>query len=213
MFDRQATHMIDDTETYHRFLERYEQASVPWDDPAPPPEIVALAQTLVPGWALDVGCGYGRAVIHLARQGWSAVGVDFVPQAIAEARRRAAAAGVAERAGFHVASATAMPFLQPPFDWVIDVGCMHSFTQEMLVSYRAELLRLQRPGSLYTLFVHLRDDAAEGNNGPRGIPEADIHDLLGDHYRLERAEYGVTQVEERPAWNSAWFWFRRTEGE
>jgi SAM-dependent methyltransferase len=204
--------MEETDNTQQRFAERYEEGRVPWDDPAPPPEIVALADGTPPGRALDAGCGFGRAVVYLAQRGWSAVGVDFVPSAIAEARRRAAAAGVDERAVFHVASATDLAFLAPPFDLVIDVGCMHSFTEEMLAAYRDEIARLLRPGGQYVLFAHLRDAAEPaGTDGPRGIAEATIHDLLGKDFYLERVEYGVTQVEDRPPWRSGWFWLRKEE--
>jgi hypothetical protein len=36
-----------------------------------------------------------------------------------------------------------------------------------------------------------------------------VDDLLRGTFRLEHVERGVTQVEDRPPWNSAWFWFRR----
>jgi SAM-dependent methyltransferase len=197
------------SETYGRFLARYEEEQVPWDDPAPPPEIEALPAILPPGRALDLGCGYGRTAIYLARFGWQVVGVDFIPKAIDVARERALAAGVADRAAFHVASAAKLDFLLPPFDLVVDIGCVHSFDESMFQAYRDELARLLRPGGLYMLFAHLRgDDAVEGE-GPRGIPEGLIHDTLGNSFRLEKVEYGTTQVEDRPPWNSAWFWFRR----
>ena len=87
---------------------------------------------------------------------------------------------------------------------------MHSFTDEMLTAYRDEITRLLRSGGQYVLFAHLRDAAEpEGEDGPRGIAETTIHDLLRGAFRLERVERGVTQVEDRPPWNSAWFWFRR----
>ena len=207
--------MSDSDDTLTRFQERYEEGRVPWDDPLPPPEIIELAGALPPGRALDAGCGYGRAAIYLAERGWEAVGIDFVPAAIEEARRRAVMAGVegeaggAGRAEFYVASAAALPFLTPPFDLVIDIGCMHSFSDEMLLAYRGELVRLLRPGGLVVLFAHLGDETAEVNDGPRGIPETTIHALFEGLFTLERVERGVTQVEDRPPWNSGWFWFRR----
>jgi SAM-dependent methyltransferase len=201
--------MADESNSYQRFLERYESERVPWDDYAPPPEITALTKGLPPGRALDLGCGYGRAAIYLAQSGWSVDGVDFIPQAIREARRRAMVAGVSESARFYLGSAAQLDFLAPAYDLAIDVGCMHSFDEATLLNYRDTLARLVRPGGLYVLFVHLRDDEAAAGEGPRGIPEADVITLLGETFRLERVERGTTQVEDRPPWRSGWFWFRR----
>lgn len=76
-----------------RFLglqQRYQRGDLPWDEPLPPPEIIALAERLPPGRALDLGSGTGRASIYLARCGWTVDGIDFVPEAVAlaDARQR-----------------------------------------------------------------------------------------------------------------------------
>lgn len=202
--------MTEERNPYERFLERYEAGRVPWDDPLPPPEIESLAAGLAPGRALDLGCGFGRTAIYLAQRGWSVDGVDFIPAAIEEARQRAAAAGVGQRVRFHAASVDKLGFLDPPYDLAVDVGCMHSFSEEMLRIYRAELVRLLRHGGRYVLFAHLRGESADADEeGPRGIPEANIITLLQADFELEGVERGVTQVEDRPAWNSGWFWYRR----
>src|SRR5689334_25221594 len=39
------------------------------------------------GRVLDLGCGRGQYTPELARRGWDAVGIDFVPRAIDAARR------------------------------------------------------------------------------------------------------------------------------
>ncbi len=65
---------------------------------------------------LDIGCGAGDDVIALARlveRGGHAHGLDFSSAMIAEARRRARAAGV--EATFTVASAAAIPFADATF--------------------------------------------------------------------------------------------------
>lgn len=201
--------MSDYFPLFDRFLERYQEGRVPWDDPEPPPEILALAAEMLPGRALDLGCGYGRVAIHLAKLGWIVDGVDFIPKAIEVAQERASAENVAERARFFVASAAELGFLHPPYDLAIDIGCMHSFAEEMLQGYRNELTRLLPPNSLYVLFAHLRDENEDESGRPSGIPEEAIHSLLQGDFSLEKAEYGITLVEDRPPWNSAWFWFRR----
>ncbi|HEX3388692.1 MAG TPA: class I SAM-dependent methyltransferase [Streptosporangiaceae bacterium] len=43
-----------------------------------------------PGRALDLGCGRGLYTPELARRGWQAVGIDYVPAAIQAASRRPA---------------------------------------------------------------------------------------------------------------------------
>jgi methylase of polypeptide subunit release factors len=69
----------------------------PWDSGVPPPELVAVVEgkdSLAPGKALDLGCGTGTNCIYMARHGWEATGVDFVPRAISAATRKAVVAGV-----------------------------------------------------------------------------------------------------------------------
>jgi len=52
---------------------------------------------LTPGRALDLGCGDGRNALMLARRGWSVVGVDYAPTAIAIAQAAAQTEGLDAR--------------------------------------------------------------------------------------------------------------------
>ncbi len=194
---------------FERFRERYASGTIPWDDDLPPPELIALVEEQSPGRALDLGCGYGRSSIYLARHGWHVDGVDFVPQAIQEARQRAVTAGVADRTQFHVADVSKLDFLEGPYDLALDIGCMHAFSKEELISYRDGLFRLLPEKAIYLLFAHLRDDEDEiDGEEPRWIAEEDLLALFAEGFVLERAEYGLTQVEDKPPWRSAWFTYR-----
>jgi 2-polyprenyl-3-methyl-5-hydroxy-6-metoxy-1,4-benzoquinol methylase len=77
---------------FHRMYDS--GAQVPWDTRRPQPGFITAVNR---GWfkspVLDVGCGYGDNAIFLAHEGYDVVGVDYVPAAITEARKRAAAAG------------------------------------------------------------------------------------------------------------------------
>ena len=53
-----------------------------------------LLPQFAPVSALDVGCGVGRLLIPLAKQGRTAVGVDVAPAMLERCRRHAAEAGV-----------------------------------------------------------------------------------------------------------------------
>ncbi len=192
------------TDRLERLTDLYASGPVPWDHADPPPEVLAFAPTLSPGRALDLGCGLGRAAIYLARLGWQVDGVDFVPQAIDTARQRVQAAGV-NGITFHVGPVTSLPYLAGPYDFALDVGCMHSFSTEELTAYHAELLRLLRPGGIYLLFAHLSEV-----EGEHWLWEPTLQHIFADGFRLERAEYGQTTVRGE-TWRSAWFWFRRAE--
>jgi SAM-dependent methyltransferase len=89
-----------------RFLEREEQARTP-----------------PYGRALDLGCGTGLQTVELARRGWDAVGVDSVPRAIRQARRRSATGSV--RFVLGVVTKLADAGLGDGFDLFVDRGCFH----------------------------------------------------------------------------------------
>jgi cyclopropane fatty-acyl-phospholipid synthase-like methyltransferase len=195
---------------YETFLERYESGRIPWNHELPPPEVIALVVEMEPGRGLDLGCGYGRTALYLAQKGWQTDGVDFIAQAIAEAQRRADEEDIADRACFHHGSVADLHFLTADYDLAIDVGCMHSLTADDQRAYRDELLRLLATGGIYLLFAHLQDEGEiEAEDKPRGISEAEITELFASGFVLERVERGWTEVEDKPAWRSGWFWFRR----
>lgn len=194
--------------TREQMEERYASGDVPWDNPLPPPELMAVAEAIPPGRALDLGCGYGRTAIYLAQRGWEVDGVDFVALAVEEGRRRAHAAGVQAR--FHHGPVTDLSFLQPPYDLAVDIGCGHNLTPDGWRAYHAELRRLLRPGGLFLLFSHvLREgEQAEGEDTPHGLDLGAFLALFEDGFRAERIVHGET-VMPHGRWPSAWFWMRR----
>lgn len=52
--------------------------------------LVAEAEGLAPGRALDLACGEGRNAVWLAERGWDVIGVDFADVGLAKAERLAA---------------------------------------------------------------------------------------------------------------------------
>ena len=196
-------------EHFQSFYDRYDSGHVPWDDPLPPPEVLALVDALESGRALDLGSGYGRSAIYLAQHDWTVDAVEFVPSAVAESTRRAAAAGVSEQATFYAADVSRLDFLTGSYDLALDIGCMHSLGAADLESYREGLLRLVAPGGLYVLFAHLRDIADSSAEAARWIAERDLQALFAHGFVLEETVLGTTQVADNPPWQSGWFYFRR----
>ncbi|OJF10038.1 methyltransferase type 11 [Couchioplanes caeruleus subsp. caeruleus] len=75
------------------------------------------------GRALDVGCGRGQYTPELARRGWEATGVDYVPAAIEAARSK----GVAD-VTYVVGDATDLVAAGlGTFDFFLDIGCFQGF--------------------------------------------------------------------------------------
>jgi len=199
---------------YERLRARYLTGEVPWDDSLPPPEVMDHIANQVPGLALDLGCGYGRASIYMARHGWEVDAVDFVPEAINEAKKRAAAASVEIR--FHLAEVTNLDFLNGPYDFALDVGCGHSLDQAEQRRYRDHLRRLLRPGAIYLMFARLQEEEIGTGNedladGPPALNDGDLIRMFEDGFILEWSERGSTIAPDQPAWASGWFRFRRTD--
>jgi cyclopropane fatty-acyl-phospholipid synthase-like methyltransferase len=192
---------------YQRLTERYASGDVPWDDPMPPPEVVDHVGDLPAGRALDLGCGFGRASIYLAGMGWDVDGIDFIPEAAAEAASRAKAAGVYAR--FHIAQVTDLGFLAGPYDLAIDVGCCHNMAEDELRRYRDQLERLIQPDGTFLLFARLRESGIEDEDGFSGLEPSVVDQIFTTGFDLERVEFGSTEVPGQPAWRSAWFWLRR----
>jgi SAM-dependent methyltransferase len=93
-------------------------------------------------YVLDVACGNGNATLAAARRFCHVVGVDYVPELLDRARRRAQAEGL--QASFQEADAEALPFPDDAFDVVLSTcGAMFAPDQERTA---AELLRVCRPG-------------------------------------------------------------------
>jgi hypothetical protein len=78
------------------------------------------------GRALDLGCGRGQYTPELARRGWQAVGIDYVPAAI-EAAERQDATGVT----YVVGDVTDLPASGlGTFDFFLDIGCFQGLSLE-----------------------------------------------------------------------------------
>lgn len=104
---------------------------------------LAEAVELRPGArVLDVATGTGHVALEAGRVMCEATGIDYVPELVDIARRRAEAEGL--DVVFEVADAEALPFLDGSFDYVVSaIGVMFTADHERAA---AELVRTCRPG-------------------------------------------------------------------
>ncbi|NDJ77326.1 MAG: class I SAM-dependent methyltransferase [Chloroflexi bacterium] len=196
-----------------RFTWRYLRGHTPWDSGIVPPEVVAWVDThptkhAEPGRALDVGCGTGTTSLFLAEHGWEVVGVDFAPNAVWRARRKARRAGLTDRVTFHSADVSRLGFLtaKRPFDLLIDIGCLHGVPHAKRPDYAAHLARLARPGATFLLYAW---EPFTRDNGMRmGIDRDGLHDLVGPAFTI--ADYTPGR-EVTVDVGSAWYTLQRTD--
>lgn len=189
---------------------QYRFAKPPWDSGVTPPEVVAFieSQTTI-GRALDLGCGTGTNSIYLAQRGLTVVGVDFSSKAIATARAKAQRANLG--IDFRVADVTRLESLglREPFDFVLDIGCLHAIDAAGRARYAEGIARLTRPGSVYMLYSFSPRPPDEPGHWVQlrnvGITPEEVQQLFGKQFTLERVEHGADRGER----TSAWYWFKR----
>ena len=137
------------------FRAMYRLGFKPWDSGVSPPELKSLIEgpdRRPPGRALDLGCGTGTNAVYMAQHGWEVTGIDFVPGAIATARRRAEAAGVTPR--LVVGDVTRLTDLGvgDGYTLVLDLGCFHSIAEDRRDAYVAGVTRVTAPGADYLVW-------------------------------------------------------------
>jgi SAM-dependent methyltransferase len=174
-----------------------------WDTNVTPPEVRAVIEgeaALPAGRALDLGCGTGTNVMYLVQHGWEAVGVDFSPVALREARRKA---GNLPGATFIEGDVTRLTELgvSGPFDFVLDIGCFHGLPADTRSAYAREVASVTRPRALFLIWAI----AARASRVP-GEPAMGPHeaaDRLGGAFAVERVESGAGR------WAANWHILRR----
>jgi ubiquinone/menaquinone biosynthesis C-methylase UbiE len=104
---------------------------------------------------LDIGSGIGGPARYLvSRFGCRVTGIDLTPEFVAIADELTRMTGLADRAGFQVGSAAALPFADHSFDaaTMLHVG-MNIPDKEAAF---AEAARVVRPGSLFIVYDAMR---------------------------------------------------------
>src|SRR6516165_12372765 len=101
------------------------------------------------GRALDLGCGRGQYTPELARRGWEAVGIDYVPAAIeAAAAKSRGAAGLS----YVVGDVTRLPSANlGTFDFFLDIGCFQGLDPGQRLAEGNGVSALANPGATVLL--------------------------------------------------------------
>jgi SAM-dependent methyltransferase len=179
--------------------DNYVQGFLPWDTSEPDPVLVEYidSRSIVPGRALDVGCGTGTHARWLASRGFDVLGVDVAPRAIEIARDKATAESFGARVRFAVGDFLATLPDGGPFDFVFDRGCFHVFEADDRARFAAQVARVLAPGGIWLSLVGSTEGAARDSGPPRRSvrdlanaiePALEIVELRGTSFDLGTAE-------------------------
>src|SRR6516164_9134419 len=155
-----------------------------WDTGKPQPELENLVPGRPPGRALDLGCGTGADAVYLAGHGWEAVGIDFAPEAIAAAKKKAADAGVDAAFVLGDASRLADAGVRGPFDLLLDVGCYHTIPASRRDPYVAGAAGAARPGADFYLAGLADPPRLWQMLGAHGIGADEIKSRFGPYFTV-----------------------------
>ena len=172
--------------TLDRILYRltYRLGTPRWDTGVPQPELEQLVRGRAPGRALDLGCGTGADAVYLAGHGWDAVGIDFAPEAIAAANKKAADAGVDAAFVHGDASRLADAGVPGPFDLLLDIGCYHTIPASRRDAYVAGAAAAARPSADFYLAGLADPPRLWRLLGARGIGADEIKSRFGPYFSL-----------------------------
>lgn len=123
---------------------------IPWNIVDPPEILQSLITSglLRPCKVMELGCGAGNYVIHFARNGFAAAGVDISENAIGMARASALRAGVS--CAFIVTDVLGdMAEIKDKFDFVYDWELLHHIFPDDRDRYFGNVGRLLQPGGRY----------------------------------------------------------------
>lgn len=163
----------------------------PWNIGEPQPELAALIRDgKVSGDVLDAGCGHAELSLALAAQGYTVVGIDLSPTAIAAATRAAEERGLSN-ATFVCDDITAFTGFDGRFSTIIDSTLFHSLPIEGRDGYLQSVQRAAAPGARYYVLVF-----AKGAFPPD--IETKPHEVDEDELRAVVSKYFVID-EIRPA--------------
>jgi SAM-dependent methyltransferase len=115
-------------------------------------ELVDLVESgdLLPGRAIDLGCGEGDNAIFLAQHGFQVTAVDFSPAAIAKAKAKARDAGAG--VDFLIDDLTQLANVSGEFDLLVDYGTFDDLSTKDRAAYVDQVRSLAKPAAKFLMW-------------------------------------------------------------
>ncbi|OBG81588.1 SAM-dependent methyltransferase [Mycobacterium sp. E3298] len=173
----------------------------PWNIGEPQPELAALvAAGRFRSDVLDAGCGVAELSLALAAQGYTVVGVDLTPTAVAAVAKAAQERGLTT-ASFVQADITSFSGYDGRFSTVVDSTLFHSLPVEGRDGYLSSIHRAAAPGaSLFVLVFAKGAFPAEMQPKPNEVDEDELRAAVSKYWEVDeiRPAYILSNVVEIP---------------
>jgi len=171
----------------------------PWNIGEPQPELAALIRDgKVHGDVLDAGCGHAELSLALAAQGYTVVGIDVAPTAIAAAKAAAAERGLTN-ATYACDDITSFTGYDNRFSTIIDSTLFHSLPVEAREGYLRSVHRAAAPGANYYALVFAKGAfPADVATKPNEVDEDELRAAVSKHFIIDEirpAKVHAYQVE------------------
>jgi SAM-dependent methyltransferase len=162
------------------------QGPPPWNIGEPQPELAALiAAGKFRSDVLDAGCGFAELSLALAAQGYTVVGIDLTPTAVAAATKAAAERGLTT-ASFVQADITSFTGYDGRFSTVVDSTLFHSLPVEGRDGYLSSIHRAAAPGAGYFVLVFAKGAfPAEMEPKPNEVDEDELRAAVSKHWEID----------------------------
>jgi SAM-dependent methyltransferase len=175
----------------------------PWNIGEPQPELAALiAAGKFRSDVLDAGCGFAELSLALATQGYTVVGIDLTPTAVAAATKAATERGLTT-ASFVQADITSFtgypPGSEGRFNTVIDSTLFHSLPVEGRDGYLKSIHRAAARGANYYVLVFAKGAfPAEMETGPNEVDEDELRDAVSKYWEIDEIRHAYIHANIPP---------------
>ena len=161
----------------------------PWNIGEPQPELAALIEDgKFRSDVLDAGCGFAELSLSLAADGYTVVGIDLTPTAIAAATKAAAERGLTT-ASFAQADITSFTGYDGRFNTVVDSTLFHSLPVEGRDGYLSSVHRAAAPGASYFVLVFAKGAfPAEMETGPNEVEEDELRAAVSKYWEIDEIQ-------------------------
>lgn len=162
------------------FAEVY-KSNTPWEIGRPQAPFIAAADQITSP-LLEAGCGSGNAAVFFADRGLQVTAIDFVEEAIRQARAKAAARDL--RVEFLVKDAMTLSAWDRRFSSVVDSGLYHIYDSQNRRRYVQGLAHVLEPGGrLFLLSFSDQKPAAKD-----GISKQELYADFADGWEIESVQ-------------------------